>query len=289
MRTLAMWREAPAIAPRTVAVVFASKEDKPVVRLCNAAEQVERGSHHDFRNSTMIRPNVLAATLLASLATPTCALAQPVTFAADDAGKSVTVEYDGFNDAGTVDGLASNATFTLTGVEDDLYGDAAARFFNFDYSIANASSVPSELLGFAFRTNPAGYAIGFVDGAFEDFEGASHYGHGIGPVNACFGNFGDPSNCENKDAGISAGEVGFGTFRLAFYDTISFLTFDNLFVGYDSIGGAESASGRGTITSVSSGGPVSVPEPGMLSIFALSLGALAARQRGFARHRRLAR
>jgi len=242
----------------------------------------------------MIPKTILVATGVASLVASNSAFAQPVTFAADDTGKSVSVDYNGFSEGRPIEGLGSSATFTLTGVEDGFHFETPARFFNFDYSIANTSSIPSELSSFAFRTNPSGsnYVIGFVSGAFEGFEGASTYSDGIGSVDACFANFGDPASCENRDAGIFPGEVGFGTFRLAFYDAISFLTFDDFFVRYDSVEGAgdvASASGQGLVTSVSSGGdPVQVPEPGTLTIFALGVGALIARRRGSSPLRHLA-
>jgi hypothetical protein len=241
----------------------------------------------------MVHKTALVAVLIGLLALPTSAFSQPVTFAADDTGKSVSVAYDGLSNGSSIEGLASSATFTLTGVENGFHGETPAQFFNFDYSISNKSSLPAELSGFAFRTNPSDYVIGFAGGAFGDFEGASTYPDGVGAVDACFGNFGDPSHCgTSDDTGIYPGEVGFGTFRLAFYDALSFLTFDDFFVRYDWVddaGEVGSASGQGTITNVSSGGePVPVPEPGMLAMFALGVGALFARQRGFSRSRRLA-
>lgn len=238
----------------------------------------------------MIIKRAIAASIVACLSVTTQAFAQSVTFGADDAGKSVSVDYDGSIGGQAIDFMGSSATFTRTGVDDTFHGDTPVPFFNFDYAIANTSSVQSELSSFAFRTNPANYEIGFVDGAFEDFEGASTFPNNIGPVDACFGNFGNPSNCGTTDTGIYPGDIGFGTFRLAFYDAISSLTFDDFFVRYAQVGGPDNAavaSGRGTVTGVSSGGsPVEVPEPGMLAIFASSLALLFARQGGFAKGRR---
>ena len=73
----------------------------------------------------MIHKTSLVATAIASLVASASAFAQPVTFASDDAGKSVSLDDDGFSEGHAVEGLRGSATFTLTGVEDGFHGETS--------------------------------------------------------------------------------------------------------------------------------------------------------------------
>src|SRR3546814_816743 len=90
---------------------------------------------------------VFAAAALAAL--PAIAHADVIKLDSGDVGNSFTVDYDGYTGSGTIDGLASQIVFTLTGTTDNSY--------TLSYAVANTSDTPitgSRVSGFGFNTNP---------------------------------------------------------------------------------------------------------------------------------------
>ena len=81
-------------------------------------------------NVKMLAP--LAAVAMALAATP--ALADAITFDSSNVGTTYTLNYDGFSDSTTIDGLTAQTSFTLTGISGNSY--------NFSYAVTNTSTAP---------------------------------------------------------------------------------------------------------------------------------------------------
>src|SRR3546814_6915379 len=91
---------------------------------------------------------VFAAAALAAL--PAIAHADVIKLDSGDVGNSFTVDYDGYTGSGTIDGLASQIVFTLTGTTDNSY--------TLSYAVANTSDTPitgSRVSGFGFKIGRA--------------------------------------------------------------------------------------------------------------------------------------
>jgi PEP-CTERM motif len=213
----------------------------------------------------------LAAFAMAFTATP--ALADAITFDSSDVGTTYTLNYNGFADGNTVQGLTAQTSFTLTGISGNTY--------SFDYAVANTSGAPitgSRISSFAFDTNPD-IASASSTGAFGYTTVGGTYPNGIGTVDVCFKDAATGSCAGGGSGGLTIGESGSGTFNLTFAQPVSAVTLSDFFVRYQSISGAgnvTSASGAGTQTSTStSSGGTTVPEPGMLGLLGGALIATA--------------
>jgi len=120
----------------------------------------------------------LAASAAMAIASP--AFADSVTLGSGDIGTSFSLNYNGFSNGTTIDGLTGSTTFKLTGVSGNDY--------TFDYSVSNTSSAPvtgSRISSFAFNTDPNISAANST-GAFSYTTLSSNYPNGIGTVDVCF-------------------------------------------------------------------------------------------------------
>lgn len=210
----------------------------------------------------------IALVALSTMAFSTPALADAITLSPGDIGSSFTLDYNGFSNDMAIVGLTGATTFTLTGVSGNDY--------TFSYSVANTSSDPvtgSRISSFAFNTDPT-IAGATSTGAFSYTTLSSNYPNGIGTVDVCFKDAATGSCAGGGSGGLTLGETGTGMFTLSFSQPVSSLTLSDFYVRYQSITGVpgiSSASGAGTITTSSGGGTTDVPEPGMLTLFALGL------------------
>lgn len=223
-----------------------------------------------------------AVAIAASLTMASPALADSMLFNSSDIGKSVMLNYNGYDSNGgaSIDGLTGSTTFTLTGVSGNDY--------TFSYDVTNTSSAPvtgSRLSGFAFNTDPnITGAAATGDFAFATLN--ANYPNGIGTVDVCFKDANNPSCAGGGSGGADMGMSGTGTFTLSFASPVSALTLSDFYVRYQSITGVpgvSSATGAGTInTSTTSGGSTGgtpVPEPGMLGLFGAGIIGLALARR----------
>lgn len=212
----------------------------------------------------------LAVTAL--LASASAAHANVITVSAADIGNSYTIDYDGFTDGQTIDGLTGQTTFTLTGVTGTTY--------SFDYSVANTSSDPidaSRLSIFGFNTDPN--ISGATSTGEFDQTASGNVPSGFGHVEVCFKGATGPNCSGGGSAGVELGDSTTGSLTLSFADMLDELTLSDFFVRYQSIDGpgmtGGSAIGRGT---VSSSGGTPVPAPAALGLFAIAAGGLLTRR-----------
>ena len=227
---------------------------------------------------------IFSAAILASAAfAASPALADAITFDSSDVGVNYTLNYDGFSDATTVNGLTATTTFSLASITGNTY--------TFNYSVANTSSSPitaSRVSSFAFNVDP-NISGATSTGAFSYTTLNSTYPNGIGAVDVCFKDAGTGSCAGGGNGGLTKGTSGTGTFTLSFSQPVSAITLSDFFVRYQSITGAgnvTSASGSGTMTSTggtttTTSGGTTVPEPGMLGLLGTVLigGAALHRRR----------
>ena len=181
----------------------------------------------------------------ALLVSATAANASIITVSPDDVGQSFTVDYDGFTEGQTIDGLTGQTPFTLTGVTGTTY--------NFDYEVANTSSDPiddSRISIFGFNTDP-NISDASATGEF-DRAASGNVPSGFGQVEVCFKGSGGPNCSGGGSAGVELGDSTTGTLTLDFADALTQLTLSDFFVRYQSIDGpgmnGGSAIGRGTVS-----------------------------------------
>ena len=239
-----------------------------------------------FGDRAAMRNQMLLAAILAWGCTIGSAQADSMLFNTTDIGKSITLDYNGFNgsSANVLPGLAGTSTFTLAGVSGNTY--------SFNYSVANTSSAPvtaSRISSFAFDTDPTILSASST-GAFAFTTLNSNYPNGIGTVDVCFKDATTGSCAGGGSGGLDIGQSGNGTFALTFASAPTALTLQNFFDRYQSIVDSafpsiSSASGAGKISSSttsstsSTSGGTPVPEPGMLGLFTLGFVSLVLSRR----------
>ena len=203
------------------------------------------------------------------------AAAEPILLDAGSVGESFTITFDGFVDGGpSIDGLGSELTLTLTGIENGVY--------TFDYTMTNTGAdgdrIDSRVAGFAFNTDPD-IDSATSTGTYGYTNTDSNYPNGIGTVDVCFQAQRTGSCAGGGSGGVYDGDSGSGTLSLSFSPTApTQLTLDDFFVRYQSISGVDgvgSASGRQTSTSGGTTSGTDVPEPGMMLLFGLAVLGLA--------------
>lgn len=219
----------------------------------------------------MLRKAITIASL-ATLAIAAPASAGPITLGSGDIGTSYTIDFDGFSgsSSNTIEGLTSSLTLTLN--------SATSNAYTFSYDLANTTSsgLTSTVSSFAFNTDPQ-ISSASSTGDYSYVTLDSTYPNQIGSVDVCL-KAGGSNSCSNG-GGVSAGDTGTGTLTLNFANLMDSITLSDFFVRYQAITGAgkvTSASGQettSTSTSTSSGG-TPVPEPGMLGLFGLAVGAI---------------
>lgn len=213
---------------------------------------------------------LLGVILTASIA------AAPVPFTVSAGAAPVTIDFNGYTEEyGTVTGLTSRLTFsnfTFTNL-------ATTTRVQFRLAIENTSSAPvtaSRVSTVGFRTSPDVRLTGSsVSGGTFSRVNSGNMPSGIGRVDFCFTSV----NCAGGGSGgVTRGNTGTVYASLLFAGSgLTSLTFDDVFVRYQSISGV-----RGVTSAV--GAPISgapVPEPSAYVV--LLSGALLIVQRVRAR------
>lgn len=231
----------------------------------------------------MRRTIILAAVAAIAAITTQPAHADVISLSDADIGKSFSLDYNGFDGSGIIDGLSGAATLTLTGVTSNSY--------SFSYSVMNDSTSPitaSRISGFGFNTDPT-LKTASSTGTYNVVATDANVPN-VGSVDVCFKDGGGTNSCAGGGSGgVAMGDTGTGSLTLNFASALTGLKLSDFFVRYQSISGTGantpgSASGTGSLIPPggSSGGSSSgtdVPAPGVVLLFGGALAALALRNR----------
>jgi hypothetical protein len=163
-----------------------------------------------------------------------------------------------------------------------LSGNIQATKVFFNYSLFNDSASPvltSRVSNIAFDTtaNIISSAPNAVTGVFGSVRYNANQPNGIGNTEVCFTAFNCPGG---GNGGVTLGNTGVGTATLYFSGNITSLSFDDIYVRYQSVtcrsGStcASSASGIGTVVP-NTPMPPEVPEPSTYALMGTGLFALA--------------
>lgn len=180
-------------------------------------------------------------------------------------GSSFSVDYNGYtSDDGVVSGLTSQVNFS-----NFLFADDAGTnqtIVTFDFEVVNTSSAPvtdSRISGLGFLTTP-NVAGGDVTGVFDSVVFGSDFPQST-PLEFCFTSGPSCPGGAGVGVGFGASDTGSATLFIAGLNQTE-LTFDGLFVRYQSIAG-EGITGT-------SGVGTAIPEPGTYGLLSLALGGL---------------
>lgn len=222
-----------------------------------------------------------AAAMGLGLAMAAPAHADVITLGQGDVDSSFTLNYNGFDGSGAIDGLSGQVTLRLTQATDTSY--------TFAYTVDNTSADPiltSRISGFGFNTDPS-ISGASATGTYTVTATNANVPN-IGTVDVCFKGGGGTNSCAGGGGGgVTLGDSGAGSLVLNFSSPISSLGLSDFFVRYQSITGTDpytpgSAVGTGTLSTSTGGstGGTPVPAPGILGLFAIALGLLGWRSDG---------
>jgi len=194
-----------------------------------------------------------------------------------DVGSEFTVNFDGNVETQNVNGLSSNAVFTL-----NSFANGIAEFA---IKLTNTSSngIGSRVSVLGFDTSPNLNSAG-ASGLFDKAALNGSLPNQFGDIDVCFKGGGGPNNCQGGGgAGVFDGNMGTFAATLNFGSNVSSFDLSNFGVRYQSIdgNGFNDASGTGQGTPVVPGTPNEpVPEPLTIlgSATALGIGGLLKRQ-----------
>jgi hypothetical protein len=178
------------------------------------------------------------------------------------------VDYNGHTDAGVIAGLTASIDFSnFTFTHQSSMNRTRVRF---DMGITNTSSGPitgSRISVLGFNTAESiQLSSSSVSGVFNRVRDGNM--SSAGSVDFCFSGV----NCSGGGGGgVTLGNTGTATATLYFTGNHSSLTFDDMFVRYQSIAGAVDSRGR-AITSAVGTGSSAAPEP--VSLVTLAVGCV---------------
>ncbi|MGE0405320.1 MAG: cistern family PEP-CTERM protein [Candidatus Korobacteraceae bacterium] len=174
-----------------------------------------------------------------------------------------------------VPGLTAEATFS--GFTFTPYVSGPNTYTNVAFSVLlkNTSTAPvtgSRIANMAFNTNPnivlnpPGAAISSVSGAGWSLNGSGNFPYGVGTVEFCF----TSNNCAagpGPGNGVTQGNQAVLTASLYFSGSISSLTFDNIYIKWQSVNcpTCSPAIQDGSFGGSGTGGQP-IPEPATLSL-----------------------
>ncbi len=170
-----------------------------------------------------------AIAIAATLATTAAAHAATVlTWTTANVGVAKVLDFNGFDDDGTVKGLSAEITYKLTSVTN------GGKTWTFSYDVDNTSTSPlsgSRISGFGFNVDP-NVSSATASGVFT--KTASGNVPMIGTREVCI----TGNNCAGGGGGgVSMGNDGLGAFVLNFSSSKTSLSLSDFYVRYQSIYG----------------------------------------------------
>jgi hypothetical protein len=185
--------------------------------------------------------------------------AQAITFLAE--GDSFIVPFNGVVEGSVAPGLTGEVTYTLA----DIIGNT----WYFNFAVENTSSAPitaSRISTFGFNTDPNFTSAAITGGTV--FDGVSS-GNVPQHMAVEFCATAGPNCAGGSGEGVTIGDTALGQFALTFGLAPTSVSFDDLYVRYQSIVGAAGGD-SGT------GFPGNVPEPATWGMMILGIGMAGA-------------
>lgn len=215
--------------------------------------------------------------------------AHAASFLFSNVGDSYTIDFNGYtgNPDTPISGLTGQIIYSLSSISAD------GKTYSFGVTVANTSGGDTEtsrLSGFGFNVDPDIKKNGAIALSSSDFSvvGSGQVPSGFGKVEVCFFGGGGKNCSGGGNGGAQLGQTLTGDFSLSFASApVDGITFDNLFVRYQSItnnaAGIKGGSGVGQPTT-----PVSaVPEPATWGMMIVGFGLIGASMRRSRRETKL--
>ncbi len=187
-------------------------------------------------------------------------------------GGSLDVNYNGFVATGdpSIDGLSASAHFS--NFQFQYIGGSNITQLTFDIALTNTSSAPitaSRVAIMGFDTSPTILSSppspyqNSVTGVYDSLKVSGNFPYGIGNVEFCFSGV----NCAGSgSAGVTQGNTGNISATLYFAGNISSLTFDDMYIKWQSVDCPTCSPVINGGSFGGSGSTAPVPEPATLSL-----------------------
>ncbi|MGE0405321.1 MAG: cistern family PEP-CTERM protein [Candidatus Korobacteraceae bacterium] len=204
-------------------------------------------------------------------------------------GGSFTAQFGGAEpiDGPLVPGLTAEATFSGFTFTPYVSGPNTYTNVTFNVLVKNTSTDPitaSRIANMAFNTNPnivldpAGAAISSVSGAGWSLTGSGNFPYGVGTVEFCF----TSNNCAagpGPGNGVTQGNQASLTASLYFSGSISSLTFDNIYIKWQSVDCPTCSPAIQDGSFGGAGTPGPVPEPATMTLLGSGIAGAWLRRR----------
>ncbi len=208
----------------------------------------------------------LAATLALSA---TAHAATVLTWTNGNVGVTKTLDFNGFDDGGVIDGLTAEIDYKLTGVGN------GGKSWTFSYAVENTSDDPvwaSRISTVGFNVDP-NISSSSANGAF--YWTSSGNVPMIGSREVCL----TTNNCAGGGyGGVTIGNTGTGAFTLNFSSAKTSVSLSDFYVRYQSVYGDGEWGGSAVGTVIDS--VAAVPEPATWAMMLLGFFAIGSTLRG---------
>lgn len=199
-----------------------------------------------------------------------------LTWTNSDVNLTKTVDFNGFEDGGVIDGLAAEIDYKLTGI------GSGGKSWTFSYAVENTSDTPiwsSRVSTVGFNVDP-NISSSSATGTY--FKTSSGNVPMIGSREVCL----TINNCAGGSfGGVTIGNTGTGAFTLNFSSAKTTVSLSDLYVRYQSVYGGDEWGGSAVGEVVTSN---AVPEPATWAMMIVGFGAIGSTLRSARRRAVLA-